>query len=102
MSKIAIRPCTQKSDGTRVAVGVDGTAEEEPIIAPCVAGALLHLPRVGRRRRPRRDALAQGLAHRYARPEKSEAQLRELALKVELGAQIKSRGSNFTAARLTV
>ena len=54
MSKIAIRPCTQKSDGTRVAVGVDGTAEEEPVIAP------------------------------YARPEKSEAQLRELALKVEL------------------
>ena len=47
MSKIAIRPCTQKSDGTRVVVGVDGTAEEEPVIAP------------------------------YARPEKSEAQLRE-------------------------
>ena len=54
MSKIAIRPCSLKQDGTRVAVGVDGTAEEEPIIAP------------------------------YARPEKSEAQLRELALKVEL------------------
>ena len=39
---------------TRVVVGVDGTAEEEPVVAP------------------------------YARPEKSEAQLRELALKVEL------------------
>ena len=54
MAKVAIRPCSLKQDGTRVAVGVDGTAEEEPVIAP------------------------------YARPEKSEAQLRELALKVEL------------------
>jgi hypothetical protein len=54
MSKVPIRPCSQRSDGTRVVVGVDGTAEEEPVVAP------------------------------YARPEKSEAQLRELALKVEL------------------
>ena len=54
MSKVPIRPCSQKSDGTRVVVGALGTVEEEPVVAP------------------------------YARPEKSEAQLRELALKVEL------------------
>ena len=77
MSKIQIRPCAQKSDGTRVVVGVTGEVVEEPVVAPCVAGALLHLPRIGHRRRDAR-------AHRYARPEKSEAQLRELALKVEL------------------
>ena len=59
---------------------------KDPIIAPCVAGALLHFRgsdaarRLGGPKRPRRDARA----HRYARPEKSEAQLRELALKVEL------------------
>ena len=47
MSKVPIRPCSQKSDGTRVVVGALGTVEEEPVIAP------------------------------YARPEKSEAQLRE-------------------------
>ena len=48
MSKIQIRPCAQKSDGTRVVVGVTGEVVEEPVVAPCVAGALLHLPRVGR------------------------------------------------------
>ena len=77
ISKVAIRPCAQKSDGTHVVVGVTGEVVEEPVVAPCVAGALLHLPRIGHRRRDAR-------AHRYARPEKSEAQLRELALKVEL------------------
>ena len=54
-------------------------AEDKTCVAgeKTIAGALLRLPRVGRHRRDAR-------AHRYARPEKSEAQLRELALKVEL------------------
>lgn len=54
MHKVAVKPCKERSDGARVVHDAHRAHVDEPIIAP------------------------------YARPTKSAAQLKELALKVEL------------------